>query len=185
MEQPPIMCHTSRCSSKIIRAGKRHTSKSVISLLPTGNNVTDAPLTGNSYNIYKQDISEIDMYTHHPWWVNYIESLLGWQLGPDEYITSPIYRTCSLNSRKCGVPCQCHSRQTPNSVFRVLSIPYTLALKATSKGVVSPSLRLLLDYLWVLCPQCLFSLALLKFLTRLPNAVTACELYRICMQIKK
>ena len=91
MEQPPIMCHTSRCSSKIIRAGKRHTSKSVISLLPTGNNVTDAPLTGNSYNIYKQDISEIDMYTHHPWWVNYIDSLLGWQLGPDEYITSPIW----------------------------------------------------------------------------------------------
>ena len=42
-------------------------------------------------------------------------------------ITSPIYRTCSLNSRKCGVPCQCHSWQMLNSVFRVLSIPYTLA----------------------------------------------------------
>ena len=30
----------------------------------------------------------------------------------------------------------CHSRQTPNLVFRVLSIPYTLALKATSIAVV-------------------------------------------------
>ena len=38
-------------------------------------------------------------------------------------ITSPIYRTCSRNSRKCGVSCRCHSQQTPNSVFRVLFIP--------------------------------------------------------------
>ena len=51
-------------------------------------------------------------------------------------ITSPIYRTCSLNFRKCGVLCQCHSWQTLNSVFRVLSIPYTLALKAASITVV-------------------------------------------------
>ena len=40
------------------------------------------------------------------------------------HVTSPIYRTCSLNSRKCGVPCRCHSRQMPNPVFRVLFIPY-------------------------------------------------------------
>ena len=45
-------------------------------------------------------------------------------------ITSPIYRTCFLNN--CRVPCWCHSWQTPNLVFRVLSIPYTLALKAAS-----------------------------------------------------
>ena len=51
-------------------------------------------------------------------------------------VTSPIYRTCSLNSRKCRVPCRCHSQQTLNLVFRVLSIPYTLALKATSITVV-------------------------------------------------
>ena len=51
-------------------------------------------------------------------------------------VTSPIYRTCSLNSRKCGVPCWCHSQQTSNSVFRVLSIPYTLALKAASIAVI-------------------------------------------------
>ena len=38
------------------------------------------------------------------------------------------------------------------------------------------------NYLWVLCPHCLFPLAALNFLTRLSNAVTACELYRICMQ---
>ena len=100
MEQAPIICHTSRCSSKIIRAGKkdvtrRHTLKSVISLLSTGNNVTDTPLTGNSYNIYKQDISEIDMYTHLPRWINYIESLLGQQLGPDEYIF-PYFRPNSI-----------------------------------------------------------------------------------------
>ena len=44
-------------------------------------------------------------------------------------ITSPIYRTWSLNSRKCGVPCRCHSRQTPNSVFRVLSIPKVAAIR--------------------------------------------------------
>ena len=102
----------------------------------------------------------------------------------DSNITSPIYRTCSLNSRKCGVPCRCHSRQTPNLVFRVLSI-HTLALKAASIGVMSPSHRLPPDYLQVLCPHHLFSLAPLNFLTRLPNAVTACELYCICMQIKK
>ena len=73
------------------------------------------------------------------------------------HITSPIYRTCSLNSRKCGVPCRCHSQQTLNSVFRVLSIPYTLALKATSIWVVSPSHHLPPDYLQVLCPRHLFS----------------------------
>ena len=78
-------------------------------------------------------------------------------------VTSPIYRTCSLNSRKCGVLCQCHSWKMPNLVFRVLSIPYTLALKATSIGVVSPSHCLLPDYLWVLCPHRLFSLAPLNF----------------------
>ena len=34
-------------------------------------------------------------------------------------------------------------------------------------------------------PHRLFPLAPLNFLTRLPKAVTACELYCICMQIKK
>ena len=52
------------------------------------------------------------------------------------YVTSPIYRTCSLNSRKCSVLCRCLSWQMPNLVFRVLSIPYTLALKAASIAVV-------------------------------------------------
>ena len=56
-------------------------------------------------------------------------------------ITSPIYRTCSLNSRKCGVPCQCHSQQMLNSVFRVLSIPYTLALISQSFLTTMPILR--------------------------------------------
>ena len=53
-----------------------------------------------------------------------------------QIFTSPIYRTCFLDSRKCRVLCWCHSQQTPNSVFRVLSIPYTLALKAASIAVV-------------------------------------------------
>ena len=34
--------------------------------------------------------------------------------------TSPIYRTCSINSEKLGVLCRCHNRQTPYSVFWVL-----------------------------------------------------------------
>ena len=51
-------------------------------------------------------------------------------------VTSPIYRTCSPNFRKCEVLCRCHSQQMPNLVFRVLSIPYTLALKATSITVI-------------------------------------------------
>ena len=46
----------------------------------------DLPLTGNTYNVYKQDIPEIDMYTHLPRWINYLELLLGWHLGPDECI---------------------------------------------------------------------------------------------------
>ena len=37
------------------------------------------------------------------------------------YITSPIYRTCSLNSWRCRVPWWCHSRQRPYWVSRVLS----------------------------------------------------------------
>ena len=37
------------------------------------------------------------------------------------FITSPIYRTCSLNSWRCRVPWQCHSQQRLYWVFRVLS----------------------------------------------------------------
>ena len=53
--------------------------------------------------------------------------------------TSPIYRTCSLISRKCGVPCRCHSRQLEmlNSVFRVLSIPYALAHRSREPFTLS------------------------------------------------
>lgn len=42
--------------------------------------------TGNTYNVYKQDIPEIDMYTHLHCWINYIEKLLGRHLEPDECI---------------------------------------------------------------------------------------------------
>ena len=66
-------------------------------------------------------------------------------------VTSPIYRTCSLNSRKCRVPCWCHSRQTLNSVFRVLSIPYTLALKATSITVILDHAHPYLDKISDIC----------------------------------
>ena len=37
-----------------------------------------------------------------------------------EVFTSPIYRTCSFNTRNYGVLCRCHSRQTPLLVSWVL-----------------------------------------------------------------
>lgn len=50
----------------------------------------DGPLvkmpSGNTYNIYAQDIPEIDMYTHFPRWITYLERCLGCPLQPQDYI---------------------------------------------------------------------------------------------------
>jgi len=46
----------------------------------------DGPLQGNTYNIYAQDIPEIDMYTHLPRWITYLEGCLGRALQPGDYI---------------------------------------------------------------------------------------------------
>jgi hypothetical protein len=43
-------------------------------------------LSGNTYNIYQQDIPEIDMYTYLPKWIALLESRLGRKLEPDDYI---------------------------------------------------------------------------------------------------
>ena len=43
-------------------------------------------LTGNSYNIYQQEIPEIDMYTYLLKWISLLESRLGRKLEPDDYI---------------------------------------------------------------------------------------------------
>ena len=94
MDQGPIMCHTSRCFSKIIRAGKKRCHKKAhFEVCYQSAAWSCHPgltlilwLTGNSYNVYQQDIPKIDMYTHLPRWINYIEGLLGRHLEPDESI---------------------------------------------------------------------------------------------------
>jgi hypothetical protein len=43
-------------------------------------------LAGNSYNIYQQEIPEIDMYTYLLKWITFLESRLGRKLEPDDYI---------------------------------------------------------------------------------------------------
>ena len=48
--------------------------------------VTDGPLSGNTYNIYQQEIPEVDMYTCLPTWITLLESRLGRKLEPDDYI---------------------------------------------------------------------------------------------------
>jgi hypothetical protein len=43
-------------------------------------------LLGNTYNIYQQDIPDIDMYTYLPMWIALLESHLGHKLEPNDYI---------------------------------------------------------------------------------------------------
>ena len=38
------------------------------------------------YDIYKQDIPEMDMNTHLLWWKAFLESVLGRQLAPENYL---------------------------------------------------------------------------------------------------
>ena len=47
--------------------------------------VTD-DTSGNTYNVYQQEIPEIDMYTHLLKWIALLESRLGRKLEPDDYI---------------------------------------------------------------------------------------------------
>ena len=42
--------------------------------------------TGNRYNIYKQDVYAMDMYTHLPLWIKVLETELGRPLEDDDYI---------------------------------------------------------------------------------------------------
>ncbi|KAF8798601.1 hypothetical protein BYT27DRAFT_7122783 [Phlegmacium glaucopus] len=46
----------------------------------------DGPLESNTYNIYQQDILEIDMYTHLRKWIALLKGRLGRELEPDDYI---------------------------------------------------------------------------------------------------
>ena len=49
--------------------------------------VTDDPaVSGNTYNIYQQEIPEIDMYTYLLQWIGLLERRLGRKLEPDDYI---------------------------------------------------------------------------------------------------
>ena len=54
------------------------------------------------------------------------------------FITSPIYRTCSFNSRNYGVLCRCHSWQTPKLVSRVLSHPLLILFFSLCSSLVLP-----------------------------------------------
>ena len=47
--------------------------------------VTD-DTSGNTYNVYQQEIPEIDMYTHLLKWIALLESHLSRKLEPDDYI---------------------------------------------------------------------------------------------------
>ena len=56
-------------------------------------------------------------------------------------VTSPIYRTCSFNSRKYGVLCRCHSRQTPHLVSWVLRACFFLVLSTFFFSFITVSAR--------------------------------------------
>ena len=43
-------------------------------------------LSGNTYNIYQQEIPELDIYTYLLKWITLLESCLGQKLEPDDYI---------------------------------------------------------------------------------------------------
>ena len=40
------------------------------------------PPTGHIYKIYEQEVPEMDMYTHLPCWLKYLEKQLGRELKP-------------------------------------------------------------------------------------------------------
>ena len=61
-------------------------SKWEIDQVPILSLLTIRRLSGNSYNIYQQEIPEIDMYTYLLKWITLLESRLGRKLEPDDYI---------------------------------------------------------------------------------------------------
>ena len=52
------------------------------------------PTTGHTYEIYEQDMTEMDMYTHLPRWLEYLKKQLGRELKP----TDRVFPCISCNS---------------------------------------------------------------------------------------
>ena len=57
---------------------------------------------GGIYQIYKQDINEMDVYTHLPCWLKYLESHLGHSLEFDDYIFPYVSQNGTIDP-KCAM----------------------------------------------------------------------------------
>jgi len=98
---------SSQCSSKIERAGR--TSKdgmalSRVSRFYKSNQISSwfssMTMKGNTYHIYKQDLSELDMFSRLPVWVALLEQKIGWKVEDDDYVFPYIAPNGILHPKK-------------------------------------------------------------------------------------
>ena len=55
---------------------------------------------GGVYQIYKQDIKEMDVYTHLPRWLKYLESCLGCSLELNDYIFPYVSQNSAIEPKR-------------------------------------------------------------------------------------